>query len=69
MGALTAFIRLEAWCLIIAFFVLIAYQILTGKINTRGLLYGKEKNAGFSPARAQLLMLTPMAARHEQEKP
>jgi hypothetical protein len=42
MVTLLTFVRSEAWCLTIAFFLLVAYQISTGKINARGLLFSKE---------------------------
>jgi hypothetical protein len=58
MKSLAAFVYYEAWFLIVAFFVLIGYQILTGKIKTNGLLSAKDSKGGISPARIQLLVLT-----------
>ena len=55
---LVTFISCEVWCLIGAFFLLIGYMILTGKIKTAGLLRTKDDKGGISPARIQLLVLT-----------
>ncbi len=55
---LVTFISCEIWCLIGAFFLLIGYRILTGKIKTTGLLRTKDTKGGISPARIQLLVLT-----------
>jgi hypothetical protein len=55
---LRCFVRLEAWLLLVAFILVIAYQLLTGTINSRGLLCDKEDVRRVSPARIQLLVLT-----------
>jgi hypothetical protein len=60
MAALMMFARYEIGFLLAALIAVVAYQILTGKINTRGLLSEKTKNGlgGASPARVQLLLIT-----------
>ena len=62
MGLLARFVCYEVWCLIGAFFLVVGYQILTGKIKTDGLLFTKDSEGGVSPARIQLLVLTLAAA-------
>jgi len=57
-AALVTFLRYEVWCLMGAFFVLIGYQILTGRIIMRGLLLAKDSRGCVSPARIQLLVFT-----------
>ena len=42
--------------------VLVVYQLLTGRINTRGLLRIKSGRRTISPARIQLLVITALAA-------
>ena len=59
---LARFVYYEVWFLIGAFFLMIGYQILTGKIKTDGLLSAKDSKGGLSPARVQLLVLTLAAA-------
>ena len=60
MEALKIFVKYEVGFLITAFSSVIAYQLLTGRINMRGLL--REKTAAglgkVSPARVQLLLFT-----------
>jgi len=58
METLVIFLRYEVWFLLGALFLLVGYQILTGKITTTGLLLSKDRDAGVSPARIQLLMFT-----------
>jgi hypothetical protein len=57
MSTLMTVVRYEIIFLLAAFAAVIAYQIVTGRINTRGLL-SDTGNVGLSPARLQLLMLT-----------
>ena len=54
---LTAYTTVVVVCLLGAFFLLIAYRILTGAINTTGLLIDKT-TGGLSPARVQLCLLS-----------
>ncbi|MGR3309723.1 MAG: hypothetical protein ACUZ77_03015 [Candidatus Brocadiales bacterium] len=53
MENLCLFVRYEIWFLLLGFALVIAYQILTGKINTKGLLLDKETGK-LSPGRVQL---------------
>ncbi len=62
---LVTFISCEVWCLIGAFFLLIGYRTLTGKIKTTGLLLTKDGKGGISPARIQLLVLTLTGGQNE----
>ena len=55
---MVTFLRYEVWCLMGAFFLLIGYQILTGRIIMRGLLLAKDSRGCVSPARIQLLVFT-----------
>jgi hypothetical protein len=60
MTFLATFARYEVGVLITAFAAVVIYQLLTGRINTRGLL-SEKTNAGLggvSPARVQLLLFT-----------
>ncbi len=41
-----------------ALFLLVAYRLLTGAINTRGLLQDKSSGGDISPARVQLLLFS-----------
>ncbi len=56
MDLLTVLV-IEVWALLGAFAVVVAYQILTGRINTRKLLSDK-KTGRLSPARIQVLLFT-----------
>lgn len=60
MATLMTFARYEIGFLLAALAAIIVYQLLTGRINTRGLLSDKAKSGveSFSPARMQLLMFT-----------
>ncbi len=49
--------RLEVLFILIGMAIVIAYRMLTGRINVRGLLSDRE-DGGFSVSRAQLLVLT-----------
>lgn len=57
MDALTAFIRIEIWVLLVALAAVVTYKLLTGSINTRGIL--RDKVTGeFSLGRLQMLIFT-----------
>ena len=60
METLTAVVRFEAWLLLGGLAFIVAYKMLTGGINMKGLLDDKKdkQTAGFSPPRVQLLILT-----------
>ena len=57
MKILVLIIRFEIWFILIGLFSIVSYQMLTGKINTRGLLKDKTSDT-FSPSRVQMLVLT-----------
>ena len=52
----------ETQALLFAFFAVLALKVLTGHINTSGLLMKKEGDRSFSPERVQLLLATLAAA-------
>lgn len=56
MIALMAFVRYEIAFLLATLAAIVVYQIVTGKINTRGLL--NDEHGAFSPGRLQLLLAT-----------
>lgn len=56
MAALMTFARYEIEVLLGTLAAIVAFQILTGKINTKGLL--SDENGVFSPGRLQLLLVT-----------
>ena len=60
MQTLMKFTRYEIEFLLGGLAAVVAFQIITRRINTKGLLSNKEKDGaeGFSPARLQLLMFT-----------
>src|SRR5438270_12046657 len=60
MTTLMMFARYEIGVLLAALTAVVVYQIITGRINTRGLLSEKTKDGvqGISPARVQLLLFT-----------
>ncbi len=60
METIAIFVQLEIWFILGSLALIVGYQMLTGKINTTGLLDDKtdKQTAGFSPARVQLLILT-----------
>ena len=60
MATLMTFARYELGSLLAILTAVVAFQILTGRINTRGLLSEKTKDGvvGVSPARVQLLLFT-----------
>ena len=57
MDTLADFVRLETWLLLGGLAALVAYQMLTGRINMRAMLSDNWTD-GFSPGRLQLLLLT-----------
>ncbi len=68
MGSVTAILRYEVLLFLGALALIITYQLLTGKINMRRLLFAKGRSAagpstrrwtsGLSPSRIQLLIVT-----------
>ncbi len=68
MGSVTAILRYEILLFLGALALLVFYQLLTGKINLRRLLFAKRQAAagpatrrwtiGLSPSRIQLLIVT-----------
>jgi|SRR5215831_9591640 len=60
MRSLISFATIELEFLVFGYSSVIFYQLLTGRINTRGLLFGRSATgqSGFSPARLQVLLLT-----------
>jgi len=60
METIAIFVQLEIWLILGGLALIVGYQMLTGKINTTGLLDDKKdkQTAGFSPARVQLLIMT-----------
>jgi len=55
---LKVFVRFEMIALLVAIMLSVVHRLLTGSINTKGLLQAKSPGKGISPARVQLLMLT-----------
>lgn len=63
MDSLVTFVRFEVWIFVLGLMFIVGYQILTGKINAKEMLFDKENNNGtVSPGRVQLLMLTMISA-------
>jgi hypothetical protein len=60
MATLVMFARYEISFLLTALIAVVTYQILSGRINTRGLLSEKTQNGvmAVSPSRVQLLLFT-----------
>jgi hypothetical protein len=60
MTTLMNFVRYEIEFLLAGLGAVVVFQIITGRINSQGLLTQKGKNVvrAFSPARLQLLMIT-----------
>ena len=58
MDTLRQVIQLEIWLWLGGLMGVISYQVLTGRINLRGLLETKDDNHNFSPWRLQLLVFT-----------
>ena len=61
MQQLVPVIRFEIWLLLGGLALVVAYKMLTGAINMRGLLDDKV-SGGLSPERVQLLVFTVMGA-------
>lgn len=57
MSTLMTVVRFEIIFLLAGLGAVVAYQIITRRINTSGLL-SETRDVGFSPARLQLLMFT-----------
>lgn len=58
MNALSTALRYEIWFLLLGLVAVVLYQMVTGRINTKGLLNDTSGNRGFSPGRLQLLIFT-----------
>ena len=58
MNALATLMRYEIWFVLIGLASAVAYQLVTGHINTSGLLDEKAGDEHFSPAQLQLLLFT-----------
>jgi hypothetical protein len=58
MGTLSTILRYEMSFLLMGLGVIIAYRLLTGQINTRGLLRDKVGGRRLSPGRLQMLIVT-----------
>ena len=68
MGSVSAILRYEVVLFLTALALIVAYQLLTGKINMRRLLFAKGRSAagpstrrrtsGLSPSRIQLLIVS-----------
>ena len=61
MEQLIPLIRFEIWFFLAILALLVGYQMLTGRINTAGLLQDKE-HKDLSPVRVQLLLFTLIGA-------
>lgn len=63
MHSILNFARIEIEVFLVALTLVVAFQLLTGKINVGGLLlektgYGAGGAVGYSPARLQMLLIT-----------
>ena len=58
MSTLSTVLSYEVWFFVAGLGLIVVYQILTGKINVKGLLYEKGGDGGFSLGRLQLLVFT-----------
>jgi hypothetical protein len=59
MDSLIPFVRLEMWLFLLGFMAVVAYKILTGEINFRGIFNEKNtagKTKGYSAVRVQLMI-------------
>jgi hypothetical protein len=61
MAQLASLVRWEVWLAMIGVMAIVAYQLLTGRINARGLLFDR-KDGKFDPGRVQFLAITLFAA-------
>ena len=64
MQTLSTLVRLEIGSLLAILGLIVAYQILTGRIHTQGMLFDKA-TGNFSPGRVQLLLLTLMTVFYQ----
>jgi len=62
--AISQVLHYELLVFLYALAAVVAYQLLTGKINTQGLLQQKDGSGETSPERVQLLLATIAAAAH-----
>jgi len=62
MESIALVLRIEIWIFLIGAAVIIFYQLATGIINIKGLLWDKSNEPGFSPARLQLMLTTSVVA-------
>ncbi len=58
MEILRQIVRLEVWLWLGGLIGVVVYQILTGRINIRGLFSAKDGSRNISPGRLQLLAFT-----------
>lgn len=58
MVTLARVVTFELWAFVGGLAFIVAFQLLTGQINTRGLLSDKSGQANISPSRVQLLTFT-----------
>ena len=58
MEMLSTVLRYEVLFALIVLAAIIAYRLLTGRINTRGLLRNKVRGRAISPGRLQLFVVT-----------
>ena len=58
MRTIPDWLSLQTWVLLVVLAIIVFYRMLTGGINTSGLLHVKGGRSGFSPARLQLLVST-----------
>jgi hypothetical protein len=58
MDTLMRFLHFETWFLLIGLISIVVYRILTGQINTKGMLTESNGSGKINPARLQLLAIT-----------
>lgn len=58
MSFVAEFMIIEIWFLLIGMAAIIIYQLATGRINLKGLLYEEKMTNKFSPDRVQLLLVS-----------
>ncbi len=64
MPDFTSLVTWEVLIFLLALFSILFAGVLTGQINTHGLLLRKEGNRSFSPERVQLIVATVIAASY-----